>query len=115
MLLEDTEPVVIAAALDALAWLGDGEVAAAVERALSHQHAEVFQAGLRAARTLPVRDAERLVGRGLEHSAWNVRMLAIKLLLDLDTANARKLLTDALAEESDSMVRHAIESGLLGG
>lgn len=114
-LLEDTEPVVIAAALDALAWLGDCEVAAAVDRALSHPHAEVFQAGLRAARTLPIRDAERLVGRGLEHPAWNVRMLAIKLLLDLDTANARKLLTDALAEESDSMVSHAIESGLIGG
>lgn len=113
-LLEDAEPVVIAAALDALACLGDCEVAAAVERALSHQDTEVFQAGLRAARTLPVRDAERLVSRGLEHPAWNVRMLAIKLLLDLDTADTRKLLTDALAEESDSMVRHAIESGLLG-
>lgn len=112
-LLEDDEPVVIAAALDALAWLGDSEVAVAVDRALCHEDSEVFQAGLRAAHTLPVRDAERLVCRGLEHPAWNVRMLAIKLLLDLDTANTRKLLTDALAEESDSMVRHAIESGLL--
>ena len=43
-------------------------------------------------------------------------MLAIKLLLDLDTAHTRKLLTNALAGETDSMVRHAIESGLrLGG
>jgi len=113
-LLEDREPVVIAAALDALAWLGDPEVAAAAERALSHADDEVFQAGLRAAHTLPTRDAERLVGMGLKHSAWNVRMLAIKLLLALDTERTRALLAVALAGESDSMVRHAIESGLLG-
>jgi hypothetical protein len=41
-------------------------------------------------------------------------MLAIKLLLDLDTEHTRTLLTEALSTESDSMVRHAIESGLLG-
>ncbi len=114
-LLEDEEPVVIAAALDALAWLGDSDVAVAVERALSHHDDEVFQAGLRAARTLPPSDAERLVSRGLRHSAWNVRMLAIKLLLDLDSNRTRTLLTEALSNETDSMVRHAIESGLLGG
>ena len=114
-LLEDKEPVVIAAALDALTWLNDSEVAAAVERALSHADEEVFQAGLRAAHTLPARDAERLVSRGLRHSAWNVRMLAIKLLLDLDTERTRTLLTEALVSESDSMVKHAIESGLFGG
>jgi HEAT repeat protein len=113
-LLEDQEPVVIAAALDALAWLGDSEVVVSVERALAHSDDEVFQAGLRAAHTLPVRNAERLVGGGLQHSAWNVRMLAVKLLLDLDTEHTRKLLTKALASESDSMVRHAIESGLRG-
>ena len=114
-LLEDKEPVVIAAALDALTWLNDSEVAAAVDRALSHTDDEVFQAGLRAAHTLPARDAERLVSRGLRHSAWNVRMLAIKLLLDLDTERTRTLLTEALVSESDSMVKHAIESGLFGG
>lgn len=111
-LLEDSEPVVVSAALDALAWLGDSEVAVAVERALSHPNDEVFQAGLRAARTLPPRDAVHFVSRGLTHSAWNVRMLAIKLLLDLDTEDTRKLLAEALPGESDSMVRHAIESGL---
>jgi hypothetical protein len=42
-------------------------------------------------------------------------MLAIKLLLALDNERTRKLLTEALATESDSMVKHAIESGLLGG
>jgi HEAT repeat protein len=115
-LLEDEEPVVIAAALDALAWLGDAGVAEVVERALAHPDDEVYQAGLRAAHTLPVHDAERFVGRGLEHPAWNVRMLAIKLLLDLGTAQTRKLLVKALAGETDAMVRHAIESGLrLGG
>lgn len=113
-LLEDSEPVVIAAALDALAWLGDSGVRAAVDRALSHSDDEVFQAGLRAAGTLPAREAEELVSRGLDHSAWNVRMLAIKLLLELDTARTRALLEQALAAESDSMVRHAIESGLSG-
>ena len=111
-LLEDREPVVVSAALDALAWLRDSEVATAVERALSHADEEIFQAGLRAARTLPVHDAERLVGRGLVHSAWNVRMLATKLLLDLDTEHTRQLLRQALTDETDSMVRHAIESGL---
>lgn len=111
-LLEDKEPVVVSAALDALAWLGDSEVATAVERALSHADDEIFQAGLRAARTLPVHDAERLVSRGLTHSAWNVRMLAIKLLLDLDTKRTRLVLRRALTDEADSMVRHAIESGL---
>ncbi len=115
-LLEDREPVVVSAALDALACLGDSEVATAVERALSHADAEIFQAGLRAARTLPRHDAERFVSRGLHHSAWNVRMLAIKLLLELDTEHARTVLVEALADETDSMVRHAIESGLqMGG
>jgi HEAT repeat protein len=111
-LLRDQEPVVVAAALDALAWLGDREVPAAVERALSHPDNEIFQAGLRAAGTLRTQDAEWFVSRGLEHPAWNVRMLAVKLLLDLDTDRARKLLSEALGSESDSMVRNAIESGL---
>jgi HEAT repeat protein len=111
-LLDDDEPVVVAAALDALAWLGDETVADAVEHALSNTDDEVFQAGLRAACTLPEREAVRFVGRGLEHPAWNVRMLAIKLLLDLDTDETRRLLMDALAGETDTMVRHAIESGL---
>ncbi|MGB5548131.1 MAG: HEAT repeat domain-containing protein, partial [Polyangiales bacterium] len=114
-LLEDREPVVVSAALDALAWLGDPEVATAVERALSHPDDEIFQAGLRAARTLPGPDAERFVSRGLAHPAWNVRMLAVKLLLDLDTQHTRTLLRQALADETDSMVRHAIESGLRQG
>jgi len=114
-LLDDDKPVVFAAALDALAWLGDTEVASAVERALTHSDDGVFQAGLRAARTLPTRDAEGLVARGLSHSAWNVRMLAIKLLLNLGTDRARELLSEALESETDSMVRHAIESGLQSG
>lgn len=111
-LLDDEAPVVVAAALDALAWLGDREVAAAVERALAHPDDEVFQAGLRAARTLPTAQAERIVAEGLEHPAWNVRMLAIKLLLELDTEGTRELLAKALSAETDAMVRHAIESGL---
>ena len=114
-LLDDDEPVVVAASLDALAWLGDESVGGAVDRALTHSDDEVFQAGLRAARTLPERDAEKLVSRGLGHPAWNVRMLAIKLLLDIDTQGARQLLTSALAGETDTMVRHAIESGLRRG
>ncbi len=114
-LLDDEKPLVFAAALDALAWLGDSEVAAGVERALEHADDEVFQAGLRAARTLPRTDAERLVSRGLSHPAWNVRMLAIKLLLDIGTDRTRELLIDALENETDSMVRHAIESGLQSG
>jgi hypothetical protein len=42
-------------------------------------------------------------------------MLAIKLLLDLDTEHTRQLLRHALTDESDSMVRHAIEAGLEPG
>ena len=114
-LLDDEKPVVFAAALDALAWLGDSEVAHAVERALDHEDDEVFQAGLRAARTLAPAEAERSVGRGLSHVAWNVRMLAVKLLLDIGTDRTRGLLADALENETDSMVRHAIESGLQSG
>jgi HEAT repeat protein len=114
-LLDDDEPVVIAAALDALAWLRDDVVAEAAQRALESDDVEVFQAGLRAARTLPVREAEKLVTRGLGHPAWNVRMLAVKLLLELDTNGARASLEKARAAETDSMVRHAIESGLQSG
>jgi len=111
-LLQDKEPVVVAAALDALSWLGDSEVAAAVQAALSQPDDEVFQAGLRAARTLSTCDAESLIGRGLSHPGWHVRMLAIKLLLEFGTDRSRELLTEALANETDAMVRHAIESGL---
>lgn len=111
-LLEDEEPVVVAAALDALAWLGDNTVAQAVESALSQDDDEVFQAGLRAARTLPKADAERLLPKGLNHPGWHVRMLAIRLLLELGTPTSRKLLTEALDQETDAMVRRAIESGL---
>lgn len=114
-LLEDDEAVVVAAALDALAWLRDESVERAVEKALGHPDDEVFQAGLRAAHTLPANEAERFVGKGLDHPAWNVRMLAIKLLLDLDTGGTRKLLSAALAGEKDTMVRHAIQSGLRFG
>lgn len=114
-LLDDEQPVVIAAALDALTWLGDSAVPEAVQQALTHPDLEVFQAGLRAARTLPESDAERLLETGLQHPAWNVRMLAIKLLTELDTKHARQLLTGALSDEADSMVRHAIESGLRYG
>ncbi|MGB5813543.1 MAG: HEAT repeat domain-containing protein [Polyangiales bacterium] len=111
-LLDDDEPVVVAAALDALAWLGGPDVGAAVARALKQDDDEVFQAGLRAARTLPTRDAEASLARGLSHPGWHVRMLAIKLLLDLGTERSRVLLTNALDGETDAMVRRAIESGL---
>lgn len=111
-LLEDEEPMVAAAALDALAWLRDDVVAEAAEHALSSDNVDVYQAGLRAARTLPPREAEELVTRGLEHGAWNVRMLAVKLLLELGTESARVRLELAHAAETDGMVRHAIESGL---
>lgn len=114
-LLQDDEPVVVAAALDALSWLGDSEVASAVEDALSQTDDEVFQAGLRAARTLPIRDAEGLLKRGLSHTGWHVRMLAIKLLLELGTHRSRELLVEALEKETDDMVRRAIESGLPAG
>jgi HEAT repeat protein len=114
-LLKDERPVVLAAALDALTLLGDPAVQGAVEQALGHPDLEVFQACLRAARTLPAVDAERLLGAGLKHPAWNVRMLAIKLLTELDTTSARQLLVSALDDESDSMVRHAIERGLQHG
>jgi HEAT repeat protein len=111
-LLEDDEPVVAAAALDALAWLRDDVVAQAATRALESDNLEMFQAGLRAARTLPTNHAEPLVALGLEHPAWNVRMLAVKLLLELDSASARERLERASEAETDGMVRHAIESGL---
>ena len=114
-LLADDEPVVVAAALDALAWLGDESVPEAAARALDDEDDEVFQAGLRAAGTLPTREAEAFLARGLGHPSWNVRMLAIKLLLELGTAEARRLLKNAENDESDSMVRHAIEIGLRPG
>jgi HEAT repeat protein len=114
-LLEDEQPVAIAAAIDALAWLGDPHVIQAVDSALGHPDDEVFQAGLRAARTLAPSDAERLVARGLGHPSWNVRMLAIKLLVEMDTQHTRQLLAEAMTGEADSMVRHAIESGLRHG
>ncbi|MEM7135516.1 MAG: HEAT repeat domain-containing protein [Myxococcota bacterium] len=111
-LLEDEEPVVVAAALDALAWLGDSDVAAAVDAALGQEDDEVYQAGLRAARTLPVREAETLLAKGLSHPGWHVRMLAIRLLLELGTDKCREFLVQALEDETDAMVRRAIESGL---
>jgi HEAT repeat protein len=114
-LLDDDEPVVVAAALDALVWLGDSDVAGAAEMALRQSDDEVFQAGLRAARSLSTDDAERLLGKGLQHPGWHVRMLAIKLLLELDTGCSRALLVEALKSEEDAMVRHAIESGLPAG
>mgnify|MGYP001314721437 FL=1 len=114
-LLADDEPVVVAAALDALAWLGDEAVPEAAARALDDEDDEVFQAGLRAAGTLPTREAEAFLARGLDHPSWNVRMLAIKLLLELGTAEARRLLKNAENDETDSMVRHAIEIGLRPG
>lgn len=114
-LLEDDEPVVVAAALDALAWLGDDVVPEAAARALDDEDDEVFQAGLRAASTLPTREAEALLARGTDHPSWNVRMLAIKLLLELDSDEARRLLKQAENDETDSMVRHAIASGLRPG
>ena len=114
-LLRDEEPVVVAAALDALAWLGDPDVTDAVHAALSQSDDELFQAGLRAARTLPEREAEALLTRGLAHPGWHVRMLAVKLLQELETDRSRELLGQALRKETDAMVRHAIESGLPGG
>jgi HEAT repeat protein len=114
-LLHDDQAVVVAAALDALTWLGDSSVPEATEHALAHADPELFQAGLRAARALPRSDAERLLERGLQHPAWNVRMLAIKVLSELETPRARQLLADALSGETDSMVRHAIESALQHG
>jgi len=114
-LLEDSEPVVVAAALDALAWLGDPSVSDAVERALRQEDDEVFQSGLRAAQTLPKHLAESHLSRGLDHPAWHVRMLAIKLLLDLGSPRSLELLESALDRETDPMVRHAIESGLPRG
>lgn len=111
-LLNDSEAVVVAAAVDALGMLDDPRVAAVANEALSHGDEEVFKAGLRASRSLPAAEAEAGLQQGLRHSAWHIRLLAVELLQQSDSDSSGRLLEDALGEETDPMVRRAIVSGL---
>ena len=111
-LLEDEEPVVMAAAIDALAALGDQRVAEVMDRAFDHDDDEVFQAALRATRLLPPTQAEDCLQRGLDHAEWNVRILAIRLLVKMNTDRGYSKLREALHHETDMMVRHALEEAI---
>lgn len=111
-LLQDHESVVVAAAVDALGLLGDDAVADAIDVAANHEDDEVFQAGLRAAATLPASSALAHLERGLAHSSWHVRIVAVDLLGGMETSAARKVLSRALSCERDAMVKHAIQACL---
>ena len=102
---------VAAAALEALAAIGDDSLQQHVEAALSHPDPEVVKQAMRGAARLPADSAHRLLGVGLRHGSWHVRVLAARLLGEAG-APGRDLLHQALIEEADPMVRDAIAEAL---
>ncbi len=111
-LLDDTEAVAVAAAVEALGMLNHADLECVADEALSHADEEVFKAGLRASGKLPAEKAEARLRQGLRHAAWHVRLVAVELLERLDSESSKRLIESALAEEIDPMLRQAMATSL---
>jgi HEAT repeat protein len=105
-------PGVAVAAVQALRLLRDPQLADLLLEALAHPDHEVVKQALRAlgqgAGPAPV----ARLSRGLEHAAWDVRILAVRLLEHAGGDEAREALSRRLTHEPDPMVQQAIRKAL---
>lgn len=117
-LLRDPGPGVALAALVATRTLSGVGLAlepgfeALLDEVLGHTDEEVVKEALRIAAESELPRKEERVAIGLSHSAWDVRSLAVSLLADMETEQAREKLRERAAIESDDLVRIAIADAL---
>src|SRR5690606_34869827 len=108
---------VAVAALESLREMRDPARDALLVEALGQGDEELVKEALRAiAQADPTRRSAR-VALGLEHSAWDVRQLAARLLAEIGGDEARAALVERLEREQDAGVRETIAQALgqLGG
>jgi HEAT repeat protein len=108
---------VAVAAMESLREMRDPALDALLVEALGHGDEELVKEALRAiAQADPTRRAAR-VALGLEHTAWDVRQLAARLLAEIGGDEARAALADRLEREGDAGVRETIAEAVaaLGG
>lgn len=111
-LLDQASGPVLIAALSTVAALGGAQALAPVEQALSHSDEEVVEAALR---ILSGFGGAWIAGHGealLGHPHWMVRRSFVRVLGELGGAGAVELLDQALARESDPLVKGDISEAL---
>ncbi len=111
-LIRSSAEGVAVAAMEALRHLSDPALGDLLVEALGHPDEEVVKQALSAIRD---RGGERVVSQlsvGLEHPAWHVRSLGVRLLAEEGSTGARYVLTLRRERESDPMVQRAIEAAL---
>jgi HEAT repeat protein len=107
------EPMRAVFAVEAIARLADPRRVDALIDALSHPDSEVVKAALRG---LSAERDERVgahLGACLDHEAWDVRRLAADLIGRAGQSGAVGLLRAKLAQETEPLVREAIQRALV--
>ncbi|MEM6960379.1 MAG: HEAT repeat domain-containing protein [Myxococcota bacterium] len=111
-LVGSTSPGVALAALDGLRRMEAQGLTEVLEEALRHADNEVVKQALHITFQLqPPRTLETFLG-ALEHRAWDVRMHAARFLGRVSDVAATEALRRRRSEETDELVRSAIEDAL---
>ena len=105
-------PGVAVAAMEALRALSDPTLGDLLVEALGHTDEEVVKQALLAIHEAAGERAGARIALGLSHSAWDVRRLAAELLGEIGGAGSRAALEARYDEETDDLVRTAIEVAL---
>ena len=102
----DVPPVVVLAALRALAALGQAPLDV-VSRAASHPDSEVVKVAVAAAARLPGPEGESLLRKAAAASRWDVRQAAARAMLDRGDPRLRETAAELAAREPDPLVARA--------
>jgi HEAT repeat protein len=102
----DVPPVVVLAALRALAALGTPP-ADVISRAASHADPEVVKEAVSAAAKLPGPEGERLLRQAAENARWDVRQAAARAMLDRGDPALRTVAEALARREADPLVARA--------
>ncbi len=111
-LVSEGRPGVAVAAMESLRAMQDPALDDLLVESLGQSDEELVKEALRAiAQSQSPRRAARLA-LALEHPAWDVRQLAVRLLVEIGGEASREALKKRLAREDDAGVRAEIEAAL---
>jgi HEAT repeat protein len=111
-LIRSHAPGVAVASIEALRTLGDPTVNDLLNETLQHQDEEVVKQALIAIKETVDASTVQHLRVGLEHPAWDVRLLATELLAQINDPSAAQVLLKRLETETDELVSEAIKQAL---
>jgi HEAT repeat protein len=106
------DTMVALAAVRALNGIGWGSDPKVLSRASQHEDSEVVKEVLAGSHTWPLQVARDVLAGSLVHKRWDVRMAAVKKIGAMRDTEGLRMLAQRLADESDPLVREAMEQAL---